>query len=316
MARKLTHDEWINKYKDNIDDSLELLSKYDGTKNKIQVRCKFCGKIYYTLPSVLVNGCKCKHCSLTKTNEQFVEELSSINKNILPLEKYHSDGTPILVKCLICGHEWKAIPTHLLKNHGCPQCARKLVGLKKRKNLNDFLLDLKKKNPTIAYIDGFEKMHSKVTFKSKICGHTWKSTPNNVIYGGSGCPICSMSQGERKIYTFLSDNNIEFEPQKVFDDLFGVNNGLLSYDFYLEKYNLLIEYQGQQHEKPVVLPFVKRKKITPEEQFKIQQEHDKRKREYAKSHNIELMEIWYWDKDKINEILSNKLNINNIEKLA
>lgn len=125
-----------------------------------------------------------------------------------------------------------------------------------------------------------------------------------------------MSQGERKIYTFLSDNNIEFEPQKVFDDLFGVNNGLLSYDFYLEKYNLLIEYQGQQHEKPVVLPFVKRKKITPEEQFKIQQEHDKRKREYAKSHNIELMEIWYWDKDKINEILSNKLNINNIEKLA
>lgn len=176
MARKLTHDEWINKYKDNIDDSLELLSKYDGTKNKIQVRCKFCGKIYYTLPSVLVNGCKCKHCSLTKTNEQFVEELSSINKNILPLEKYRSDGTPILVKCLICGHEWKAIPTHLLKNHGCPQCARKLVGLKKRKNLNDFLLDLKKKNPTVAYIDGFEKMHSKVTFKSKICGHTWKSS--------------------------------------------------------------------------------------------------------------------------------------------
>lgn len=42
----------------------------------------------------------------------------------------------------------------------------------------------------------------------------------------------------------------------------------------------------------------------------------KDKREYAKSHNIELMEIWYWDKDKINEILSNKLNINNIEKLA
>ena len=29
MARKLTHDEWINKYKDNIDDSLELLSKYN-----------------------------------------------------------------------------------------------------------------------------------------------------------------------------------------------------------------------------------------------------------------------------------------------
>lgn len=316
MARKLTHNEWIDKYKNNIDDSLELLSEYDGVRNKIKVHCKLCGKIYYALPSVLINGCKCKHCSLTKTNEQFIEELKSINKKVLPLGEYYSDRTPILVKCLECGHEWKAIPTHLLRGHGCPQCARKIVGLKKRKNLDDFILDLKEKNTSVIYIDGFKSMHTKAIFGSKICKHIWESTPNNIIHSGCGCPICSMSQGERKIYTFLSDNNIEFEPQKVFDDLFGINNGLLSYDFYLEKYNLLIEYQGQQHEKPVVLPFAKYKKITPEEQFKIQQEHDKRKREYAKSHNIELMEIWYWDKDKINEILSNKLNINNIEKLA
>lgn len=87
------------------------------------------------------------------------------------------------------------------------------------------------------------------------------------------------------------------------------DNGKLSYDFYLKDYDLLIEIQGLQHYKPVEL-------FGGEEQFKIQQEHDKRKREYAKSHNIELLEIWYWDKDNIEEILSKKLNINDIKKSA
>ena len=47
-----------------------------------------------------------------------------------------------------------------------------------------------------------------------------------------------------------------------------------------------------------------------ENDFKKQQEHDKRKREYAEEHNIELLEIWYWDYDKIENILSQELNIN------
>lgn len=316
MARKMTYEEWLDKYKDKIDDSLELLSEYDGIRNKIKVRCKICGRIYYTLPSVLISGCKCKHCSLTKTNEQFLKELQSVNDKIIPLEKYHSDNTSILVKCLKCGHMWKTIPTHLLQGHGCPKCGRKITGIKKRKNIEEFLLDLKNKNPDVYYIDGFKSMHSKAKFSSKICGHIWEATPTNVIYGKSGCPICYMSHGERIIHTFLINHGIKFESQKIFDELLGVNYGNLSYDFYLKEYNLLIEYQGQQHEKPVTLPFANHNKITSKEQFKIQQEHDKRKRDYAKTHNIELLEIWYWDKDNIEEILSQKLNINNKKKSA
>ena len=54
---------------------------------------------------------------------------------------------------------------------------------------------------------------------------------------------------KKKISQYLMSNNINYEPQKTFDSLKGVNNGLLSYDFYLSEYNLLIEFQGQQHEK-------------------------------------------------------------------
>ena len=39
----------------------------------------------------------------------------------------------------------------------------------------------------------------------------------------------------------------------------------------------------------------------------IQQEHDRRKRNYAKDHNIELLEIWYYDFNNIEQILESRL---------
>lgn len=75
--------------------------------------------------------------------------------------------------------------------------------------------------------------------------------------------------------------------------------GKLSYDFWLINYNILIEYQGQFHDGGAG----EYTKIN----LKKQQEHDRRKKEYAKNNNIELLEIWYWDFDKIEEILTNKI---------
>ena len=44
-----------------------------------------------------------------------------------------------------------------------------------------------------------------------------------------------------------------------------------------------------------------------EKQFKIQKEHDLRKREYAKKNGIKLIEIWYTDIKNIDNILDRKL---------
>ena len=97
------------------------------------------------------------------------------------------------------------------------------------------------------------------------------------------------------------NKSIEYIPQKTFDGLVGLGNRLLSYDFYLPTYNLLIEYQGQFHDGSTT------SKIQTKSQLKKQKEHDRRKRNYAKEHNIELMEIWYWDFDNIEQILESRL---------
>lgn len=88
----------------------------------------------------------------------------------------------------------------------------------------------------------------------------------------------------------------------------------LSFDFYLPEYNLLIEYQGQQHENPTTFGNMSVEKA--QKQFEIQQEHDRRKRNYAQYHEIKLLEIWYYDYNNIHQILDDKLNINNTKRTA
>ena len=57
----------------------------------------------------------------------------------------------------------------------------------------------------------------------------------------------TLSFGELVIYTFLLEHDIAFVYQKTFEDLRNINK--LPYDFYLTEYNLLVEYNGVQHER-------------------------------------------------------------------
>jgi very-short-patch-repair endonuclease len=101
---------------------------------------------------------------------------------------------------------------------------------------------------------------------------------------------------------------LKFEHQKRFDGLIGTGGKRLSYDFYVEDYNLLIEYQGEQHDHPVV--FSNTTLDDAHKNFETQCEHDKRKREYARDNGFGLLEIWYYDFDNVESILSNYI-INN-----
>lgn len=121
------------------------------------------------------------------------------------------------------------------------------------------------------------------------------------------CPNCSCPKGEDAVEKFLINNNITYEQQTMYEKLSGIGGGKLSFDFFLPEHNLLIEYQGEQHGKPI--DFGGRGFEFAEKQFKTQQENDNLKREYAKQNNIKLLEIWYYDFDRIDEILLNELNL-------
>lgn len=71
---------------------------------------------------------------------------------------------------------------------------------------------------------------------------------------------------------------------------------LLRYDFYIPSKNLLIEYNGEQHQH-----WTKYYHKTYHD-FLVQKHRDWLKRDYARKHNISFLVLWYFDKDYLQKI--------------
>lgn len=149
--------------------------------------------------------------------------------------------------------------------------------------------------------------YTKYKFICENCGSEFERSLTSLNKANTGvfCRECNSSQLEIRTKDILIKYNVKYNIQVEYNGLIGLGNGNLSYDFYLPTYNLLIECQGEQHER-----FVKGLHKTKKD-FEKQLEHDKRKREYAKKNNIDLLEIWYYDVDNIENILIEKLQIKN-----
>lgn len=292
---KKTHQEFVDEMK-GVNPDIEILSEYKTAKTRISCRCKIDGHIWDATANNLLRGYGCPVCGKTMkmNHEEFIERLSIINPDIEVLGTYVNSKTPILCRCKIDGNEWEGIPSALLAGRKCMVCAGKI-----KKTHEQFLEELYLVNPNIIVLGEYINYDTPILCKCKIDGNEWCASPNNLL-SYKGCPRCKKSQGERRIENYLIANNIKYETYAKFPNLVGVGNKPLSYDFYITNFNMLIEVQGRQHRMPIDI-------FGGEEAFQIQQEHDRRKREYAKSNGIELLEIWYDEFDKISEILESRL---------
>ena len=105
----------------------------------------------------------------------------------------------------------------------------------------------------------------------------------------------------------FNEMNIKYISQYKFKDLLG-DYSQLKFDYYLPEYNILIEYQGQQH-------YYSSEFFGGEKKFQLQQKYDNLKREYCKNNGYNLIEIPYWDYEKLDEkYIENILKINNQQK--
>ena len=211
-----------------------------------------------------------------------------------------------LCKC-DCGNETVTITNRLLsgKTQSCG-CLHKDVMTEK---FQDDLTGMKFNSLTVIkrtddYIQPNGRKRSKWLCKCD-CGNYTEVYSEALKTGHTRSCGCQKSTGEYSILRYLDKNNIDYEYQKRFNDCCGTGNKPLSYDFYLPNQSLLIEYQGQQHYYPVNI-------YGGEEKFEIQQEHDRRKREYAKSNGYNLLEIPYYDYDNIEKILDKALSTSKV----
>lgn|SRR5574344_1245565 len=302
-ARK-SHDKFIDDLK-HINPNINVLEVYVNSYTKILCKCKKCGHEWRVKPNNLLNsqGCPCCNATSLKTTEKFKLEMLDRHPEIEVVGEYINNKTKIECKCKLCNKTFFNSPTKMLSSSkkGCQECAILYGQLSRRKSKEQFVKELSDINSSVLALTPYISIKEKITCKCKKCGEVWDTTPDYLLRG-FGCKKCNISIGENLIYDWLSKHNIDFDIHRTFDGLRGVNNGLLNYDFYISSWNMLIEFQGIQHYQPVEY-------FGGKESFLTQQEHDKRKRDYAKQNGIILLEIRFDQKNEISDILSNVMEV-------
>lgn len=249
----------------------------------------------------------CSRCINVETNtirrkkcyDEFVRRCQE--KEYMPvsaLEDYINVATPMKYICPKHGEQTTNL-SHLREGKGCPKCGYERTGEKHRvsnEELKERLkyreLELLTPYSNLYDIGVFQCVnHPNIQFKARI---------SDIIYSDVKCPACHESKGEKKIRIWLERNNICFEPQKKFDDLFRYERNKLSYDFYIPSLNTLIEYQGEFHDGTAWQQ--------TQDHYENQKIRDAMKKEYAQNNGYNFIEIWYWDYKNIESILEKELN--------
>jgi len=283
--------------------NVEVSGEYYNQKSIMHFKNTDCAHEWDTYAdSILHNSC-CPICAVERrgisqrlSNDSFVDRIKGKSPNIMLLSEYKTAKDYIDCECLVCHHKWKARGYNLHTGFGCPNCANKRVGDSSRATQAYFERRLKEAIPTAIPVGKYINSKTPVEIECGECHKIYNGIPFN-LYKGEGCPYCNMPHGERMIRNYLDANNILYTFGKRYDGLFGPRGGNLSYDFYLKEYDALVEFQGEQHDHPV-------DKFGGQSQFEIQQEHDRLKREYASQYNIPLLEIWYYEINRIPDLLS------------
>lgn len=295
---RMSSEEFINKsslmhnYKYKYDKVI-----YKGLKKNVCILCPEHGYFWQT-PEAHLNGFGCKLCSGNYNGgaEQFIKKAVEIHKDKYSYEfvKYVNAHTKIKIICKKHGI-FKQKPNSHLNGNGCPSCKKdKLINNNpKTKNTEEFIKQAKKIHGSLYDYSNtiYKRDRDIVSIRCK--KHGIFNQIANIHISGCGCPICNNSKGEIEILKFLKNNNIDFVQQKKFKDCLDINP--LPFDFYLPNLNTCVEFDGEQHFKPLKI-FGGLKRYT------LLKKHDEIKNEFCHKKGIRLIRITF--KENINNKLS------------
>lgn len=287
MPRRKTNAQFIAEMVKLVGTEYSFIEDYINNKTKIMVIHNLCGGIYKVRPDNFIHGYRCPYCFGTpkKSNVSFMKELSKVHgDNYKLLGTYKSNKDKVLFEHISCGKTFKRSPSDMLRGQKCPYCYR--TG---NKDIDIYKYQLHRLgiDNIVPVEDVYKGTDEYLKHKCLKCNTIWSARPTWILHY-HGCPYCAIharqSKGEAFIERYLKESSYAYEYPKSFRGLKDI--GELRYDFYLPDANTLIEYQGQQHYKPV-------EPWGGETAFKKQQVHDRLKRGYAISNNIKLLELPY-----------------------
>lgn len=132
---------------------------YSSSGKRVWWKCSVCGEEYFRSPNEVRAGCKCPKCShikrvhsledvllkkngsMIEKNPDFLKEWNYEKNTITPDQITIRSNKKIWWKCSVCGFEWQATPANRSQGKGCHQCAKKLIGAKKSKEVHQYTIN-------------------------------------------------------------------------------------------------------------------------------------------------------------------------------
>ena len=281
--KKLTKEQWVGKCQLVHGDKYDYTeSEYVDARTKTKIKCKKHNIVFEMTPDNHRRGEGCPICRYEKaaeknrqTVEEFIKKATEIHNGKYDYSrvKYVNNRTKVEIVCPEHGVFTQRPDKHILRGQGCPYCS----GNAKR-TTESFVKDAKKvHNDKYDYSKViYSGIHNLVCIVCPIHGEFYQA-PNDHLRG-QGCPHCKQSKIEKIVFDTLTEDNITFETQYKYDD----ENQKNRLDFYLPKYNVAIECQGEQH-------FIKANKFNRKRTLDEIIAQDVLKNELCKTNNVKLI---------------------------
>lgn len=278
--------------------------KYINAKFKVEIMCKKHG-LFSQLPYNHTRGAGCPECakelistSMTGNTKAFIEKAKLVHA-----DKYNYDSTiyerdSIKVKIFCNTHQefFMQTASRHIGGSGCIKCRNKNLTM----TIENFIE--KAEAIHIGKYSYHYVLYKRNNIKVEIFCNKHKSffsqTPANHL-NGKGCPTCSESFGEKLIAEVLNRLSIPYEREKRFETCRNKNK--LPFDFYINNFNLCIEFDGEQHK-------ISKKFFGGEKGLIETQKRDKIKTDWCNKNNIHLLRINYKDSNRIEKILIEKID--------
>ncbi len=301
---KNTKEDFINLSKEKFGDRYDYsLVDYEKTEKPVKIICPIHGEFEQTPYHHLLSKTGCPFCGGTarQNTKLFIDRAKKIHGEKFDYSKvdYKNKESKVTIICPVHG-EFKQHAGSHLRGIGCSKCSGMAQGTTESFIENSEKVHGDKYNySNVNYVNA----HTPVEIICKKHG-SFRQKPNNHL-NGAGCPRCSESKGENLVNEILSSYNISYVRQYKFSDctnnVIGKYCRKLPFDFYVSKYNTVIEFDGQQHFIPVF----------GEDEFKRLKKTDKLKNQYCKKNGIKLIRIPYtMKKEEIEPYILKELGIN------
>ena len=259
--------------------------------------CPIHGEFYQTPHSHISSSTGCRKCGYIRgsnkkrlTTREFIDRSNDIhgNKYDYSLSKYINSETTVSIICMKHG-VFKQTPLgHMMSGSGCRKCGYETSSNKRKHTNEEFILESIKIHGNIYDYSMVNYINSFTDVKIVCPSHgIFKQNPHD-HRRGIGCSKCNSSHGERLIRNILTERKIEFEEQKTFEWL--RDKSKLRCDFYLPKYNTVIEYNGRQHYEVI-------EHFGGKSNFERGKKRDELKRQLLIENNVKLIEVRYDERD-------------------